>query len=363
MASIRLHGNCSLLQQTGNLLFQAAHGKPLIEQPLDRITLGRWGADPGEEVVVCRRGQETTEIHCHGGDAAIRRILADLDHAGCQIVSAQQLDREQTGLFAAECREALANASTLRTANILLEQCSGILQSAIEVLRGPVSGAQSATGQRLRQIDALLDWADFGRRLTQCSKVVILGRPNVGKSSLLNALVGFTRAIVFDEPGTTRDVVTAATAFEGWPMSLVDTAGIRNTDCQLESAGIALAQQEAAAADCRLIVIDSNQPATSDDSELIAAWPGALVVANKTDLPDVWGDRIPVLALRVSSLTRAGIEGLSHRIVESAIPRVPTPGTAIPITERQANLLRRARQALLVEDAIAFDRAIDDLLA
>ena len=97
-------------------------GQQPSEQPVGRVVFGRWGSEPGEEVVVCRRGDATIDIHCHGGDAAIRRILADLEHSGCRMTSWQDLEAAESGLFAAECREALANAPTLRTANFLLEQ-------------------------------------------------------------------------------------------------------------------------------------------------------------------------------------------------------------------------------------------------
>jgi tRNA modification GTPase len=344
-------------------LFRAANQRSLVEQPAGRIVFGRWGNAPGEEVVLCRRGAASVEIHCHGGDAAIQRILMDLARAGCQIVTWQELVTAEAGLFAAECEEALASAPTLRTANMLLEQSSGTLRRAIEELNEGLASERSPARAALSRIDALLAWAEFGRHLTVPWKVVILGRPNAGKSSLLNALAGYARAIVFDEPGTTRDLVTAETAFQGWPVRLVDTAGFREAECALESAGIALARAEAAAADCRLVVLDTGQPPQPEDSELLAAWPGALFVAHKADLPDAWHDRIPRGAVRVSSLTRAGIDALIDRIATALVPRVPAPGTAIPVTARQVELLIRARQALVENDPAGCRDAISEIIA
>jgi len=362
VASIRICGRQALIDLGREALFRAANQKLLAEQPVGRIVFGRWGSDPGEEVVLCRREEETVEIHCHGGDVAVRRILADLSRSGCQIVSWQELSSAENGLFAIECAEALANASTLRTANILLDQSSGTLQRAIEELCESVAAGQAAANPALSQIEALLAWAEFGRHLTTPWKVVILGRPNVGKSSLLNALAGFARAIVFDQPGTTRDLVTAETAFQGWPVRLVDTAGIRESRCAIEMAGIALARDEAVAADCRLVVLDSSQPPQSADFDLLAAWPEALIVANKADLPDVWNDRLPSGAVRGSSLTGAGVDALIVRIATTLVPRVPDAGTAVPVTARQVELLKCARQSLIDRDAAGCEKAIQQCL-
>jgi tRNA modification GTPase len=347
VASIRVRGRLALFDQGREELFRAANHKLLAEQPVGRIVFGRWGSEPGEEVVLCRRDDATIEIHCHGGDVAVRRILADLSRAGCQIVAWQELSTAEACLFATECSDALANAPTLRTANILLDQTSGTLRGAVEELSDALAAEPAATSAALSQLDALLAWAEFGRHLTVPWKVVILGRPNVGKSSLLNALAGFARAIVFDQPGTTRDLVTAETAFQGWPVRLVDTAGIRESECALESAGIALARGEAASADCRLVVLDASQPPQPDDFELLAACPGALVVAHKSDLANVWNDQLPSGAVRVSSVSGMGVNALIDCIATTLVRRVPAPGTAIPVTARQVLLLQSIRRALI----------------
>ncbi len=344
-------------------LFLAANQKPLSEQPVGRVVFGRWGRDPGEEVVLCRTAETTVEIHCHGGDAAAGRILTDLQRAGCRIVAWQEQETAHACLFATECHAALANAPTLRTANHLLEQCSGTLGAALQKLQYDIGTVPDGAGDALAAIDALLIWASFGLHLTVPWKVVILGRPNVGKSSLLNALAGFTRAIVFDQPGTTRDVVATETAFQGWPVRLIDTAGIRETSCALEAEGIDLGQSAAAIADCRLVVIDASQPLLPEDFELLAASPGALVIAHKADLPDVWQNRIPAGALRVSSLTGTGIETLIKRIVETLVPDVPPAGTAIPVTRRQVELLRRGRAFLVEGNRGGFRQTVAEIVS
>lgn len=197
-------------------------------------------------------------------------------------------------------------------------------------------GKRDEAAERATQI---LAWANFGRHLTHPWDVVLAGRPNVGKSSLINALVGFERSIVFDEPGTTRDVVTAETAFDGWAIRLSDTAGQRGSSNELEAAGIARAREAFAAADVRLLLIDVNEPPHEDDLRLFAEWPDAIVVAHKSDLPDAWGESLPRGAFRVSSLHRTGLSELASAVVARLIPELPTAETVIPLTERQESLL------------------------
>ena len=135
-----------MIDDSEQAVFRAANGKPLSEQPVNRIVFGRWGGEITEEVVVCRTGSRTVEIHCHGGDAAWKRVLDDLESIGCTVASWQQMTGRTAGLFETECLEALTQATTLRTAEILLQQQSGLLRSALEELRtaewtgcGPVS--------------------------------------------------------------------------------------------------------------------------------------------------------------------------------------------------------------------------------
>jgi len=306
---------------------------------------------------------DTLEIHCHGGDAAVRRILLDLQHAGCAVVSWQAQAASQGESFNAECLDRLSRTTTWRTAEIVLEQSNGLLRGAFQQLARSDSATTAGAEAAGAQIAALLAWAEFGLHLTQPWNVVLTGRPNVGKSSLINRLLGYERAIVFDQPGTTRDVVTAETAFDGWPVLLSDTAGLHDTTEELEAAGIALARQRLATADLIVVLIDLSKPATGDDEQrLLAEWPDAIVVAHKCDLPMSRPRPIPAESLRVSSTTGEGIELLQQRLVERLVPRVPPTGTAIPISERQVELLGQARAALSADEVGLFREAIGALL-
>jgi tRNA modification GTPase len=360
VATIRVRGFDAPFDERGPSLFRPRNQQPAA--PVGRIVFGEWGRDPAEEVVVCRRDEATIDIHCHGGDIAVRRILRDLEHAGFPTVSANELQTADSSRFAAECAEALANALTLRTANILLEQYSGTLRAAIESLRDNLPADPHDVAHGAAEIDSILRWDEFGLHLTAPRKVAILGRPNVGKSSLLNALAGFSRAIVYDEPGTTRDVISTETAFEGWPVRLLDTAGLRDAVDPLETAGIGLARDAGAAADCRLLVVDVSDPPEADDLRLLAEWPDALIVANKSDLPDAWGGLLPEGVLRVSARTGIGVDALIESITKRLVPCLPSAGTAVPVAPRQVELLAAARQALLAGDVNACRNAMDRLL-
>ncbi len=345
VATIRVTGDLTQLDRIAPM-FRAANGRSLSEQEPRRIAFGAWGHGATEEIVVNRFAAETVEIHCHGGDAAVRRILNDLQQAGCVVVSWQQQPVDGVDPFDVECLDTLSRTTTTRTAEIVLEQSTGLLREAIEQL----DSTAMPRNELLARIEALLTWANFGLHLTQPWNVVLTGRPNVGKSSLINRLLGYERAIVFDQPGTTRDAVTAQTAFEGWPVQLIDTAGLRDGSDELEAAGIARARQCLAAADLRIVLIDGSEPPCDDDEQLLTEWPDALVVAHKSDLTPRWSDqdwqRLPQQVFRVSSATGTGIIELQRQLIERLVPRVPPAGTAIPVTARQIAFLQAARTAL-----------------
>lgn len=366
VATIRVHGDLSELDQRAPGLFHAANGRPLSQQQIGRTAFGRWGGDSpaGEDVVVCRVVVDSLEIHCHGGDAAVRRILNDLEQAGCPVLDWQRQLAGMSDALEADCAEMLSRATTWRTAEILHEQAGGLLRRAVEELLWSIANPDpEPASTAIPKLDALLAWSGFGLHLSQPWNVVLTGRPNVGKSSLINALLGYVRAIVFDQPGTTRDVVTAETAFDGWPVLLADTAGLRDAAEELEAAGIALARLRLEEADARLVLVDLNEPPTHEDETLIAHWPDAIVIGHKCDLGDRWKNRLPDGAIRASSVTGQGLEEIQHRLVERLIPCVPPPGTPIPVTRRQVHLLELARRELLASNPTGARQAIQKITA
>lgn len=320
-------------------LFVAANGRPIAKQPINRLCYGRWGHDPGEDSVVCRIAPRVTEVACHGGAWAVARIVRDLQDRGCEMVDGLAAARAREPLVTAECRVALTRASTLRTAAILLEQAEGLLETAInETLRSP-------TTDWTTRISQWLEWADFGAHLTRPWQVSLIGVPNVGKSSLMNALLGYGRSIVYAEPGTTRDVVSAVTAFEGWPVELFDTAGLRDAAGDIEAEGVIRARRQAAEADLAVVVLDRSRAVRADERRLIAEIPRALVVANKSDLPNGWTEDVADNAIHVSSVTDDRVDELAARIARSLVPDIPVSGTAIPVSRRQTEQLKSAMAA------------------
>lgn len=342
VATVRVVGR---IGEHGDELFRAASRCKLSDLPLQRMCFGQWGGEPVEDVVLCRDSDDSFEVHCHGGHAAVQRIVSDLTRAGCEQVDwlkQRSMSQGAVSDFENDVAVALSQATTMRTAAWIFRQ-TGRLSVAIDQLQ-----LRAAAGQRdelTTMLDGILCWSQFGQHLTQPWSVVLAGRPNVGKSSLINALVGYERSIVFDQPGTTRDVVTADTVFDGWPIRLSDTAGQRGSADALESSGIARAREALSVADCPVIVIDVSQPPHPDDFQLLREWPQALIVANKTDLPDRWLEQLPPKAIHVSSLQRTGLSELSNEIVRRLIPEVPPSEAVIPLTERQIQLLLGLREA------------------
>jgi tRNA modification GTPase len=342
--------------------FRAESGRPLTAYPPDQIAVGRFGGPSGEEVVVRRHGKNAVDLHCHGGLAAVAMIEETLATAGCRRVAWRDwVSSRHDDPIAAAALAALAEARTERTAVILLDQYQGALRRAMDGIRQTIGRGDAAAARQ--RIDALLSRVDLGRHLVRPWSVVLGGRANVGKSSLINALAGQQRSIVHHAPGTTRDAVTLSTAIDGWPVELCDTAGLRQAGDALESAGVERAQQRLAGADLVLLVCDQSVPWSAEDQTLLDQWPEAVLVHNKCDLPAGQPDNsVPLLGtssaasptdvkhclfqavahdlwrpagLDTSALRGDGIEALLATIGRRLVPDPPFPGAAVPFTAQQ----------------------------
>lgn len=335
VASLRVEGPKAA--ETIEAFFHARDRKPLRHYPADRIVVGRFGEEAGEEVVVRRCGDGAVEIHCHGGRAAATLIEKTLESVGFVSIAWQDwVASRDIDPITAAARVALADARTERIASALLDQFNGALRREMNEIQEAIARGDVAAAQRMQK--AILDRVEFGRHLTCPWRVVLAGRPNVGKSSLLNALAGCNRAIVYATPGTTRDAVRFQTAIDGLPVELCDTAGLRNSTDAIEKAGIALAHERAAAADLVLLVSDLSMPWSDEDQALADAWPDAVVVHNKSDVPVAMGDR-PV-GIRVSAICGEEIDALLAEISHRLVPNPPPTGVAVPINEEQVEIIR-----------------------
>jgi len=307
-------------------------GRPLAQCAADRPVLRRFGPPPGEQVVVRRRSDESVELHCHGGLAAVAMIESALVEQGARAIDWRDwiAGRHQDPITVA-ARAALAEARTERTAAILLDQYHGALRRAIGEIEQAARHGKPREAASL--VETLLGRAELGRHLVCPWRVAIAGRPNVGKSSLINAMAGYSRAIVHPAAGTTRDVVTLNTAVCGWPIQLRDTAGLHDAGDELQRAGVELAEADVARADLVMLVFDAARPWSAADRELLGRRPDALIVHNKSDLPAAGGSR--PAGLSTSALLGTGIEALADAIATRLVPDPPPTGAAVPFSEEQ----------------------------
>lgn len=353
--------------------FQAANQRPLSEQPVGHIVYGHWGDIAGEDLVVCRRSKTSLEIHCHGGRQSSTQIVVDLSAVGGTVIDSNAwLDGCDTHSITAAAQLALTQATTFRTATILLDQYHGALQRELEALLAELSSENLAAATT--RIESLLQYAELGKHLTEPWRVVIAGRPNVGKSSLINALIGYERAIVFDQPGTTRDVVSSTTAIEGWPVEFSDTAGLHDATDVIETAGISLARQRLVAADLVVWVLDATEVSAGDklslwelakvQAETVSVQLEAkktLLVINKIDLAEELSIT-PSHNVGTCAVTGAGIQELLTNIITQLIPTAPSTTAAIPFAVEQFTALQVAHAALDQNDLHAAVFQVQSLL-
>jgi tRNA modification GTPase len=307
-------------------------GKSLPDQPSpQRFWFGRLGTGVGDEVIVAVTAttpEVQIEVHCHGGRRVVRWVVDQFTALGCVEAEAELDDSNPWHL--------LTRAPTLRTAGILLDQAHGAFARAVRRILEQLASDTVAAGEALRELARL---APLGRHLVEPWKVVVAGPPNVGKSSLVNALAGFQRAIVSEIAGTTRDALTVQLAFDGWPVELTDTAGLRTAE-GLEAEGIERAKRVLRAADLVVWVLDaSRHELTFPDeptAQLIAPSARLLLAINKSDRSVGWASGNPPGAIHLSAVTKACLGELMARIATSLVADPPSPGVAIPYTPRLA---------------------------
>jgi tRNA modification GTPase len=319
--------------------------------------------------------EDVIEIACHGSPVVLRYALERLCQAGARLAEPGEFTLRayihgRIDLPQAEAIRDLIDATTLYQARIAAQQAEGsvsrrlkpvkeqlleliaLLEAGIDFAEDDISVAPAEEIlRRLEPIEAavtaLAASFAYGKLVHEGFTLAIVGRPNVGKSSLFNRLLEQDRAIVTAIPGTTRDVVSETASLAGIPVKLLDTAGIRLGQDVVESLGIERSYQAMADADLTLVVVDASHALTDADEALIrrASSEGrALVAANKSDLAreaDIAG------ALPVSALTGAGIAELRQAIVGSIAPQGQFEQEGGFITSlRHEQLLRESGEAL-----------------
>lgn len=320
-------------------------------------------------------GEDVLEINCHGSPVIMQAILAELLQSGCRLARPGEFSQRaflngRIDLSQAEALATLIAARSEKARAIGLAQLKGALGAEIENLRQLLIEAlafteaeidfmedvadQDAPGilpqlaNLIQRLQLLLDSYRTAKLYTDGLNVVITGKPNVGKSSLLNALTGKTRAIVTDIPGTTRDFITDTISIRGIPVNLMDTAGIRKPQNIIEKAGIDLVWENLAGADLIIILLDGSKPLTKEDTEILTGMPpkNSLVAVNKKDLPQAWEANELITdcrTLKISAKFGAGIEELKDAIADSAgTDKEENAGTVMITSMRHKIALEKA---------------------
>ena len=335
-------------------------------------------------------GQDVVEISAHGSPVVLRQIVEAAIGAGARLAQPGEFTLRaflsgKIDLVQAEAVADLIAAATPLQARVAFDQLEGTLTKRIAEIDAElfdliarleasldfpdegyhfVEPAEIAgrVGLVVEQIDRLLGDAARGRMIREGATVVISGRPNVGKSSLFNALIGSDRAIVTPVPGTTRDLVTEPVAFAGIAVTLVDTAGSRDAVDIVEREGVERGARARGVADVIVVVIDSSEPLTADDDALLeqTARLRRVLVANKADLPpavELHG------ALHVSATHGSGVAEVRTAIVRALTGGDPLRDTAVISNMRHVALLRDARQRLIrARDAAASSATPEEFL-
>ncbi len=304
---------------------------------IGRICYGRWN---GEDLIIVRTSESTFEIQCHGGSYAIDCIRHDLLDAGAieEMPRGKQSSRTVQKQIALAVERLLTTACSRKIAGLILAQTTNSLCDDLTRLKAPDADSDSVANIRLR----LARWKNVADHLSEPWRVVLAGAPNVGKSSLINAIAGIERSIVFDQPGTTRDIVEVNTLLDGWAFRFVDTAGIREDGDagQIESLGIE--QSYLAASECDvlcLVVDDRSESQTSIEGLMSRHLPAhTIIVRNKCDIvveaeaPQISAAAFPTLPwIDVSASTGHGLPALLQWIKLAMVPEEPCKNTAIPI--------------------------------
>lgn len=390
-------------------VFAPANGRPMSAQTPRKLVFGRAldrsGGVIDEALAVLfpgpnsYTGEDCAEIHCHGSPVVLDEVLAAAFARGARQARGGEFTQRaflggRMDLIQAESVADLIDAESAGAARNAVGQLQGrmsrsvggIYDALMDVVSRfyaivdypdeeiePLQQAQieQTLAESAERLDALLATFSRGRLLKSGVPAVILGKPNAGKSSLLNALLGYDRAIVTDIAGTTRDTVEEKVLVGSVLLRLCDTAGIRDAADTVERLGVERAQQAAQRAELALLVLDGSAPLTREDEEAIAAARRArrmLVLVNKADLPQV----LDTAALRVrfgeviplSARSGAGVDALC-RAVEELFAGGETPRGELLTNARQAesaqralDAVRRAEQALrsgLSPDAVLTD--------
>lgn len=393
---IRLSGSSAI--DILDKIFVPTKGKSIRDYPARRLTHGRirdpqTKNDVDEVLAVYMKApytytaEDVAEIDCHGGIVPTRKILELTLRYGARMAEPGEFTKRaflngRIDLAQAEAVIDLIRAKTDKGFDVAFHQLEGDLSNRVKTIRDqildlvahiavnidfPDEDIEEITYQEIEEqaqdihqkITKLLDTADTGRIIREGIHTVIIGKPNVGKSSLLNALLRESRAIVTEVPGTTRDVIEEFVNIRGIPLKIVDTAGIRETEDQVEKLGVQRSKELFNKADLIIFVINASEPLSEEDWEIIEliSEKQAIVLLNKTDLPmKIEEEEIRKVIPGKKIIKTSLVEGIGLEALEDAIAEMIYGGavqqneTFLVTNTRHKHALEKAKES--IEDAI-----------
>lgn len=316
-------------------------------------------------------GEDVIEIQCHGGIQVVKNILDLVLKNGARMAEKGEFTKraflnKRMDLSQAEAVADIIHSKTSDFAKVSIKNLSGALKNKINVIKNDIFNVLSKITAGIdfpedvkepeyeyltqeferivSEIDSILSGANCSNLLRQGISIAIIGKPNVGKSSLFNALLNHERAIVTDIAGTTRDIITE-TIDLGLPVTLIDTAGIREDKdvSHVEEIGIKYSKQSLKDADLILFVYDSSQGMLPEDKKILKLANGkkTILIANKADIANYQEENV----LNISALNGNGIEDLK-KIIKSKVCDIQTEDLEFVTNTRQQNCLQKSKQAL-----------------
>ncbi len=367
-------------------LFRSARGDALQDAPSHTLHYGRIvvGDRPIDEALVSvmraprtYTREDVVEINCHGGIVATRAVLDAVLAAGARMAERGEFTKRAflNGRISLDQAKAVLDVVRARTVlglEAAVDRLGGRFSDALEEIRGELAGILADLEVEIdypdldvdvesalpridalsRRVERLLARSEQGRILREGLTIAIVGRPNVGKSTLLNALLAEERAIVTPIPGTTRDTVEEEASLGGIPVRWIDTAGLREPGDPVEAEGVRRTQGAIDRSDLVLRLVDRSEPLTEEDREILGREWGvpSILVVNKVDLPDRLGEAVAgpwFERLDVSAKTGDGIDGLRDAILERLVGgELPTRNSVLLLDSWERDLIRRAGEAL-----------------
>ena len=376
-------------------VFRAFNGSPFSQQTPRNMVFGEMLDAQGRVIdqgLAARfpgphsyTGEDSAEFHCHGSPVVLRELLGALFAAGARQAKAGEFTRRaflngRLDLTQAEAVIDLIDAETAYAARNAAAQLDGGLRRVLEPIQDALLDVTSrfyavvdypdediedirpeqvaqALDSSAAALDRLLATCQRGKVLKSGVRTAIVGRPNAGKSSLLNALAGFDRAIVTDIPGTTRDTVEESVLCGGVLLRLTDTAGIRDTEDTVEQLGVERSRKALEAADLVLAVVDGSVPPTAEDLavlRLAAKAPRWIAVFSKCDLWDTKARSVgvigqvgaPAASVSLSAVTGQGLEALEAAVAALFLSGEAPDSGSLLTDQRQEEAARRARDAV-----------------